>query len=85
MRNAHDILREDTIKETLAKGVKAITAANPKSLMAGFYKQNYGSWGGGGGPQTQVLHKTEGYKVFKNTMKQNYWLWITHQNIKGSN
>jgi hypothetical protein len=35
MREAH-ILREDTIKETLAQGMKGITAANPKSLLADF-------------------------------------------------
>jgi len=46
MRNAHNILRKDTIKETIAQGVKGITAANPKSLLAGFYEQNDdGSWG----------------------------------------
>jgi len=44
MRNAYNILREYTIKETLAQGVKGITAANPKSLMADFYDQNDGSW-----------------------------------------
>ena len=33
MRNPHNILREDIIKETLAQGVKGITAANPKRLL----------------------------------------------------
>jgi len=69
MRNAHNILREDTIKETLAQGVKGITAANPRSLMAGFYEQNDGSWGSINAGRYFI----EGYQVFKNTIKQNYW------------
>jgi hypothetical protein len=56
MRNAHNILREDTIKETLAQGMKF-------SLMAGFYEQNDRSLGS---INVGTL-KIEKFQVFKNT------------------
>jgi hypothetical protein len=46
MRCAQNILRDDTILEILATGVwKGLPLANLKSLISGFYEDNYETLG----------------------------------------